>query len=225
MPNDRSPNGTFLKGRINEYKGKTSKISTCAVCGISFIRKTLIKNGIRAGKYAYSKVKYCKEHKYLSRWNSERASLAGKKSQENGTYKKTLKKWRDEGGRSWNLGIPVSKEEKKRLSTINLGKTPWNKGKNFVPPTNRLDRARFRNRILKQVLLRDNHTCQMCGSKENLQVDHIQSWSEYVELRFSIDNCRTLCMDCHYKVTYGRARPEGILWGHSLSSSLARKEL
>src|SRR3990167_9470433 len=51
----------------------------------------------------------------------------------------------------------------------------------------------------------------------NLQVDHIQSWSEYVEERFSMDNCRTLCANCHYNITFRKPMPKKIkAWGHNL---------
>lgn len=58
--------GRFAKGRVNENKGKTKRINICVECGKEFIRKTLVKNGVRAGQYAYSKVKYCDEHKSMS---------------------------------------------------------------------------------------------------------------------------------------------------------------
>lgn len=46
----------------------------------------------------------------------------------------------------------------------------------------------------------------------------IQPWAEYVELRFDINNCRTLCMACHYKITFGKDMPKGVTaWGHNLS--------
>jgi 5-methylcytosine-specific restriction endonuclease McrA len=81
----------------------------------------------------------------------------------------------------------------------------------------------FRKTIQKQVLERDDYTCQICGQKGNeLQVDHIQPWAEYVELRFDINNCRTLCMRCHYKVTYGREMPITVKkWGYNLGRAVA----
>ena len=80
-----------------------------------------------------------------------------------------------------------------------------------------LARRRFRVTIQKTIFERDNYTCQMCGSKKDLQVDHIQSWAKYIELRFDINNCRTLCSSCHYKITFGRPMPsETKAWGHNL---------
>jgi hypothetical protein len=79
------------------------------------------------------------------------------------------------------------------------------------------DRRKFRDTMQKFVFERDNYTCQLCGARGDLQVDHIQSWAEYVELRFSIDNCRTLCAKCHYKITFGRDMPMTVKgWGHNL---------
>ena len=84
-----------------------------------------------------------------------------------------------------------------------------------------MDRVRFRKTLQKDVLKRDDYTCQICGERGgDLQVDHIQSWAEYVDQRFSIDNCRTLCMKCHYKITYGKPMPENIReWGKNLKST------
>jgi 5-methylcytosine-specific restriction endonuclease McrA len=82
----------------------------------------------------------------------------------------------------------------------------------------RLQRCRFKRDIQKLVFERDNYSCQICGQHNGcLQVDHIQPWSEYVEGRFDINNCRTLCQECHYKITYGRPMPKNIkAWGHNL---------
>lgn len=56
----------------------------------------------------------------------------------------------------------------------------------------------------KSVLERDNYTCVWCGSESNIEVDHIKPWSKHPELRFNLDNGRTLCHNCHCKTsTYG----------------------
>ena len=98
-----------------------------------------------------------------------------------------------------------------------LGKPSWRKGmtKYSNKTTKYLDdrrqRVLFRQIMQRQVFERDEYTCQMCNVRGiDLQVDHIQPWAEYVEGRFSIDNCRTLCARCHYKLTFGKEMPSNI---------------
>ena len=52
----------------------------------------------------------------------------------------------------------------------------------------------------KQVLVRDNYTCQNCGIEENLVVHHIKKFSENKQLRFDVNNGITLCRKCHKEV-------------------------
>lgn len=53
-----------------------------------------------------------------------------------------------------------------------------------------------------RVFERDDYTCIACGTRGGqLCADHIQTWAHNPELRYSVDNGRTLCEDCH-KLTY-----------------------
>ena len=118
--------------------------------------------------------------------------------------------------------IRQAKQGKPSLATRGEKHWQWKGG---ITPKGKVERVRFRNLIQKEVFKRDNFTCQLCGLKGGyLQVDHIQSWVEYVELRFSMDNCRTLCMGCHYLITWGRPMPRTIkTWGHNLKLIRSRR--
>jgi len=65
------------------------------------------------------------------------------------------------------------------------------------------------------VFVRDNYTCQFCNKKScYIQADHIKPFSLFPELRFDIDNGRTLCLDCHKKTdTYGGKIKTIKKWG------------
>jgi len=89
--------------------------------------------------------------------------------------------------------------------------------KGGISPKSRLERVKFRQQLQSKILHRDNYTCQICDEYGgNLQIDHIKEWADYPELRFEESNCRTLCMACHYYITFKRKMPKGIVWGHNL---------
>ena len=132
------------------------------------------------------------------------------------------------------------REAKRKIGEARKGHIPWNKGlkgyragekshlwKGGITPENKRERIRFRNETQKVVFKRDDYTCQICGKRGGyLQVDHIQSWAEYIKLRFNIDNCRTVCMKCHYKITFGKAMPADIkIWGHNFQNATEGKTL
>lgn len=91
-----------------------------------------------------------------------------------------------------------------------------------ITKINKLERGRFRREIQPIIFERDDYTCQICKIKgKDMQVDHIKSWKDYPELRFELNNCRTLCMCCHYKITFNKKMPKEIKkWGHNLTQKI-----
>ena len=50
----------------------------------------------------------------------------------------------------------------------------------------------------EKVFQRDNFICQGCDrEKIYLEVHHIESWRNYPDKRFDVDNGITFCVDCH----------------------------
>ena len=59
------------------------------------------------------------------------------------------------------------------------------------------------------VFTRDNWTCQICKIKGGyLEADHIKPFAFFIELRFNVNNGRTLCRSCHdkTKISYKKMR-------------------
>lgn len=107
------------------------------------------------------------------------------------------------------FGHPLSKDEKHK----NLSEAGHNRSRG-ITSANKLERTRFSLTIGREVLARDNYTCQVCLEQSRyLHVDHLKGWSEYPELRFEPDNCRTVCRPCHYYITFKKEMPFGSKWG------------
>ena len=122
-----------------------------------------------------------------------------------------------------HLGKKHSLETK--ISSAKKGTPSWNKGKKCpqmsggnchlwkggVTPINAKIRHSPEMKLWREsVFERDNYTCVWCGVHNGLgktvvlNADHIKQFAYFPELRFSTDNGRTLCVDCHRNTkTYG----------------------
>jgi hypothetical protein len=99
----------------------------------------------------------------------------------------------------------ITDSGRKKLSLIHLGeKNPQWKG-GITTINEKIRKSKEYRLWRKAVFERDNYACIWCGQKGGeLHPDHIKPFSLYPELRFAIDNGRTLCIDCHKKTdTWG----------------------
>lgn len=96
-------------------------------------------------------------------------------------------------------------ESRRKISEANRGEKcyNWQGGKTKI---NNALRQTFEYKLWrKSVFERDNWTCIWCGIRGGkINADHIKPFALYPELRFAIDNGRTLCVPCHKTTdTYG----------------------
>ncbi len=104
-------------------------------------------------------------------------------------------------------GIIYSIETRKKMSESKKGSKSnfWKGGVSLI---NNKIRASIEYKLWREaVFARDNWTC-VWGGKEHgkkINADHIKPFALFPELRFAIDNGRTLCVSCHKTTdTWGR---------------------
>lgn len=144
-------------------------------------------------------------------------SLAKKGKKHSEEHKKliasSLKKAYEEGRKVsyfTNNKWQHSEETKELLSKTRLGdKNPAWKG-GVTPLNHSLRTSRQYKNWRTSIFEKDNYSCVLCGTRNGngksifLQADHIKPFSQFPELRFNLDNGRTLCLDCHKTTeTYG----------------------
>ena len=115
--------------------------------------------------------------------------------------------------REWNKGKHLSiKTEFKKGDTAKEKNINWKGG--ITPQTIKIRQSLEYKLWRTSVFERDNYAC-IWGGKEHgskIEADHIKPFAYFPELRFAIDNGRTLCHECHKTTdTYlGKARRKQI---------------
>lgn len=134
------------------------------------------------------------------------SGLAWNKGKHTGNYGNGFKKGHHlNKGRKPFLGKKHTGESKLKMRGLHAGKKNGN-WKGGITPINKLIRKSVEYKLWrKAVFERDNYTCIFCGERGGeLHPDHIKPFALFPELRFAIDNGRTLCKSCHMKTdTWG----------------------
>lgn len=121
-------------------------------------------------------------------------------------------------------GRPLTEETKNKMSLSRKGKPQlwhrgvpsWNRGLkstitgekhwNWQGGISKNRRDDWQHKLwAKEVKKRDDYTCQICEIKGGkLEADHLKSYRNYPDLRYDLNNGRTLCVPCHRRTpNYG----------------------
>lgn len=142
-------------------------------------------------------------------------SCAAKHSKNSGKFQKGMKSWNAGKNISGMSGRKHTRKTKQAMRQSSLGEKASN-WKGGISEENHRIRCSskysdWRNAVFK----RDNYTCTFCGARSEkgnrvrLEADHIKQFAFYPDLRFDIDNGRTLCKPCHRNTdTWGRQTGE-----------------
>lgn len=114
------------------------------------------------------------------------------------------------GKNNHNYGRSMSTEQRKKISDAHKRRVAngihhlWKGG---ISKINDRIRQSVEYKLWREsVFRRDDYRCIWCGIRSakglgriTIEADHIKPFSLYPELRFAIDNGRTLCAPCHRK--------------------------
>lgn len=103
------------------------------------------------------------------------------------------------GSIPWNKGLTKMTDERLKVMAENrTGEKNWM----YVHGKSKAHRTSWQTSVhkawRKAVFDRDDYTCQLCFTKGGtLQADHIKCFAHHEDVRYDVDNGRTLCVDCH----------------------------
>jgi len=161
------------KGSINPHLWR-ARISNCIVCGKEFRAVNDFKN---------RKQKYCSKDCWSNRGHKQRKAVC--------VYCK--KEFEYRYGERRYCSRKCAFEHK-----VGENASQWKGG-----ATLKNDRARNGNKLKQwrdEVFKIDNYECAECGSKDEIQAHHIKEFSKHKELRYNLNNGKTLCIKCHGKI-------------------------
>ena len=162
------------------------------------------KNGHLTSEKTRKKISLANKGRKHTKEARERISQALKGKPSSFKGKKRSEEF-NEKNRQSHLGKKHTEETREKMSNAQRGeKSRWWKG--GITPINKKIRNSLEYRFWREAIFqRDNWTCVLCGVRNGngktikLQADHIKPFAAYIELRFDINNGRTLCVDCHRK--------------------------
>jgi len=184
----------------------------CSHCGKKFTSRKADKNRIP---------KYCSRNCSNTRTITEvtRGKMSDAKIGAT-PWNKGVEMWKDKKHPRGTLGmIGLGKGRKRSEQTIELlreshiglkypafsKENHWNWKGGITNPNEAIRKSAEYKNWRRSVFNRDGFKCTECGIKGGyLHADHIKPFALFAELRFDVNNGRTLCKSCHEKTeTYG----------------------
>lgn len=176
---------------LEEWRKNGGKPWNKGLKGIHLSSKSEFKKGSKPWCTGLKYTETQKSKLDLSGLKKGRTFFKGKKRLDISGYKHGM--WKGGRPKCLDCGLEINYQKLRCKNCENLRRRNPNPQNRSVI-MGRIEYKRWR----KAVFERDNYTCQMCGKRgEYLQADHIMPWALFPELRYDVDNGRTLCIPCH----------------------------
>lgn len=205
---------TFTKG--HPYVGRKRKIRFCNVCRkqiSSYQNKKFCSRKCSAvsltGKYNEKLKKFHDSNKYYEDCLQCKSVFVYNRKHRKFCSMNCRRKYQVGKVIPWLKGKKATPETIRKLSISHIGKNCGEKHHNWkggVTPLNeKIRRSVEYKEWRKAVYARDDFTCVQCRKRGiKIHADHIKPFALFPELRFDVNNGRTLCVPCHQKTdTWG----------------------